>query len=237
MEFQKLTAPSLKQVFVQTIQDAIISGKLTVGEKLPSERELSAEMNISRAVVDVGLSELQNTGFVEIRPRQGAYVADYVRKGNMITLNAIMNYGGMKFDRETVRSILEIRRATELYIARCTIRNTPDEKLDEAGKLLGNIAVAKTPEEAARCAFDFWHELTCASGDTLVPLAVESFRKPITTLWTRFCRRSGGIDILLDNTRTFLNNMYARDLDSALKYVNEYMDRVIDGDLQIYDEP
>ena len=60
MKLEQLTAPSLRDLFVKTIQDAIISGELQIGEVLPTEREFAEQMNISRSVVNSGLNELQS---------------------------------------------------------------------------------------------------------------------------------------------------------------------------------
>ena len=43
MEFQKLNAPSLKELFISELENMIISGRLPIGTKLPSERELRSE--------------------------------------------------------------------------------------------------------------------------------------------------------------------------------------------------
>ena len=88
MEFERLYAPSLKDLFVQQLQGMILSGDLPLGTKLPPERELCQQMHVSRAVVNSGIAELARQGFLEVRPRQGAYVTDYRRNGNMDTLMA-----------------------------------------------------------------------------------------------------------------------------------------------------
>ena len=51
MEFKKLNAPSLKELFVNELQNMILSGKLEIGSKLPPERELAESMKVSRAVI------------------------------------------------------------------------------------------------------------------------------------------------------------------------------------------
>ena len=58
MEFEKLSAPSLKDLFVQQLQGMILSGELAVGTQLPPERELAWQMQVSRAVVNGGLSDV-----------------------------------------------------------------------------------------------------------------------------------------------------------------------------------
>ena len=56
MEFTRLSAPSLKDLFVQQLQGKILSGELPVGTQLPPERELARQMQVSRAVVNGGLA-------------------------------------------------------------------------------------------------------------------------------------------------------------------------------------
>ena len=59
--------------------------------------------------INAGIAELARRGFLEVRPRQGTFVADYRRDGNMDTLMAIMEYNGGMLGKEEIRSILEVR--------------------------------------------------------------------------------------------------------------------------------
>ena len=133
MEFAKLSAPSLKDLFVQQLQGMILSGALPVGTQLPPERVLAEQMQVSRTVVNSGLAELSGQGFLEVRPRQGTCVADYRRRGNLSTLIAIMQYKGGALGKEEIRSILEVRRALEHLAAERAILYASDQALDGAG--------------------------------------------------------------------------------------------------------
>lgn len=74
MGFNKIVAVSMTELFVQQIENMILSGELTIGEQLPPARELSVKMGVSRTVISAGLVELEKLGFVEIRTRQGVFV-------------------------------------------------------------------------------------------------------------------------------------------------------------------
>ena len=74
MGFTKISAPSLTDLFVQQIENMILSGELSIGEQLPPVRDLSAKMGVSRSVINAGLVELEKLGFIEILPRQVAFV-------------------------------------------------------------------------------------------------------------------------------------------------------------------
>lgn len=111
MEFQKISSPSLRELFVEQVQHMILSGKLKTGEKLPPERQLAEEMQVSRAVVNGGIADLQRMGFLIVKPRSGTYVADYRRTGTIETLLSIMKYNGGSLRNEEIRSIFEVRIA------------------------------------------------------------------------------------------------------------------------------
>lgn len=63
MEFEKISSPSLRELFVDQLENMILSGKLKIGEKLPPERQLAQMMQVSRAVVNSGIAELEKKGF------------------------------------------------------------------------------------------------------------------------------------------------------------------------------
>ena len=75
MGFTRIETLSLTDLFVQQIENMILSGELTVGEQLPPARELSLRMGVSRPVISAGLVELEKLGFVEIKARQGRVIA------------------------------------------------------------------------------------------------------------------------------------------------------------------
>ena len=139
MNFEQLYAPSLKELFVQKLQGMILSEELPMGEKLPSERELCQQMGVSRAVVNGGITELARQGFLEVRPRQGAFVADYRRDGNMETLMAIMDYNGGMLGKEEIRSILEVRWGLEQMTLHRVIDNASDAQLEQLGKFVDQL--------------------------------------------------------------------------------------------------
>ena len=236
MEFAKLSAPSLKDLFVQQLQGMILSGTLPTGAQLPPERALAEQMHVSRTVVNSGLAELSEQGFLEVRPRQGTCVADYRRRGNLSTLIAIMQYKGGVLGREEIRSILEVRRALEHLAADRAILYASDEALDRLEGPLARMAEAASPELAADAAFAFQHELALAGGNSIVPLIYHSFRPPVIMLWARFCHLYG-IPALVNNTQTLYALLRARGAQGASRWIDAYLEQTISGDQQIYERP
>ncbi|MCI8484391.1 MAG: FadR family transcriptional regulator [Lachnospiraceae bacterium] len=233
MEFEKLSAPSLHELFVQQLEHMILSGKLKTGEKLPTERQLAQSMQVSRAVVNGGLAELERKGFVQIKPRVGAFVADYRRTGTLETLISIMNYNGGHLRDEEIRSILEVRIALDCFAVQLCIDHMEDEDLDLLLEKVELIRQAATDTDAALAAFEFQHELAFLSKNTLIPLIFHSFRVPVLALWERFCSLYGK-EALYKNNYTLWSYLQRRDQKGALKWIEDSIGESIHGSREIY---
>lgn len=235
MQFAKLSAPSLKELFVQELENMILSGRLTIGTQLPPERELAQSMQISRAVVNAGLNEMESKGFLEVRPRVGTFVADYRRKGTADTLLSIMKYNGGRLQRDDIRSILEIKEVLDRLTVQLTIPKITDKEIALLGTYAEALKAADSPEAAAEAVFTFHHELALISGNTLVPLIYYSFRAPILSLWERFCIKYG-IPALYQNTSRLFDSIKKRDLPLAEQVIEAAIAACISGPMQIYSE-
>ncbi len=233
MEFTKLSAPSLKDLFIQQLQEKILSGELPIGTELPSERELAEQMQVSRAVINGGLNELARKGFIELRPRQGSFVADYRRKGNLDTLITIMEYQGGILGSQEIRSILEFRRALEHLAVESAISNATDEQIYSLEIYVNELKHASTPLQASEIAFQFHHELSFIGNNSILPLIYYSFRAPVISLWTRFCSIHG-IDALYHNMHTLYEYIKNRDRAASHQWSDTYLMEAISGHQQIY---
>lgn len=233
MEFQKLNALSLKEMFICEIRNMILSGQLPAQSKLPSERDLARQMQVSRAVVNSGFAELEKQGFLEIHPRQGVFVADYGKNGNINTLNAIMEYHGDTLSPSEIRSILEVRRALEHLATDSVIKNAADEDILGLEALLKEVEGAKSIQEAVSATFSFHHRMSVIGGNSIMPLIYISFKPVVTQLWKRYCLRYGK-EALYDGVLCLYKCLKERDLEAARKCTDKRMDDAIEGGHQIF---
>lgn len=74
MPLKPINKPRLSEAAIDQIKDLIVSQQLEPGSKLPSERKLVDELQISRASVREALRILEIMGLVEVKPGKGAYV-------------------------------------------------------------------------------------------------------------------------------------------------------------------
>lgn len=64
---------------MEDLKKQIISGNIQIGEKLPSENELSARYQVSRQTVRKALSILENAGYIYAEHGRGTFCSDLVR--------------------------------------------------------------------------------------------------------------------------------------------------------------
>lgn len=233
MQFQAISTPSLKDLFVNTLQTAILNGELKPGEKLPSEREFSEQMEVSRAVVNAGLNELAERGFVTIEPRKGAFVADFRRNGNLETLNAILNFMDLDLTDDSVRSLLEYKKLTDHLASERIIRTASDEELNRLGEKMEILRSANGVQETVDAAFEYYHEFCSVSHDLILPLIMMSFERSIRNLWTRYCTNYGP-EALVHSLSTMYDHVSRRDLQGARDWAEEDMNRSISGDRPVF---
>ena len=231
--FKKLTAPTLKQLFVQELESMILSGELAIGQKLPPERELAERMQISRSVVNDGIAEMARKGFLEISPRQGTVVADFHRNGTLEILVSIMSYNGGQLPRDEIRSILELRGVLMAFALESAIPLITPELLARLNEQSEAFVNAPSPEEAATRIYTFDHMLSGFSGNTLLPLIFCSFRAPIKELWRRYITRYGTQGLYKRNVE-LLGFIEQKDVLSAKQLIAESVSATISGSTEIY---
>lgn len=233
MEFEKLISPSLKELFISNIEAKILSGELPVGQQLPPERQLAQSMGVSRAVVNSGIVELENRGFLDVRPRVGTFVADYRRAGTMETLKSIMTYNRGRLRNEEIRSILEVRDALDKLAVADIIPHVTE--LDNMLLLekVEAIRQARDNRQAAEAAFAFQHELAMLSGNTLLPLIFRSFYSSVLVLWERFCALHG-IDTLYQTSCRLCGHIRDKDIPGAITWIDYCTRETVSGSRRIY---
>lgn len=65
--------PLYEQLYIG-IREAIINGQLTVGEKLPSKRQLADFLNVSQTTIEFAYNQLLAEGYIQSKPRVGFFV-------------------------------------------------------------------------------------------------------------------------------------------------------------------
>lgn len=214
MLLKELIVPSRQALFVREIENQILSGALKLGERLPTEREMAEHMKVSKTIVHSGLSELAAKGFVDIVPRKGAFVADYVRHGKLDTLVSMLEFNGGRFDPKTLRSIVQFRLENEGTGAYLAALNRTEEDLIRLEATCDRIAKGDNSLAVSELVSDFHRDMFCATGNTIYPLVYNAFDSVIRA-FTELIFRTVSPDAASNELRNVLEAIRAQDGDRA----------------------
>lgn len=224
-KFNELKSPSLKELFVKEIEEMIISGQLQLGERLPPERELAKSMNVSRSVINAGISELSAKGFLEVIPRQGTFITDYKRNGSFGILKSIMQYQGGKIDQDIFQSLMAVRQLIEIESASLAAVNRTEQDLIELEEIInGKMDLAvQTPEFIAEQNFLFHYKITLASGNILYALLMGTFEPLCIELIRKYCISKEHTEISVINHKKLFKAIQEKDAQKASQYMKQIL--------------
>lgn len=205
MNFKKIDAPSIKELFLTQIEEMILSGELKPNDRLPSERELADTMGISKTIVHEGIKELARIGFLDVLSRKGVFVADYASTGNIDTLFAIIRYRGGMPDKKMLVDLLNVRIYLECPSIRILADRNDPEDIKKLEALQQNVKDAFDADihEFASALFLYRKTLTSLSGNCITPLIMNAFFTGSISAWADYCQyigRKNTYDALVQTT-------------------------------------
>jgi GntR family transcriptional repressor for pyruvate dehydrogenase complex len=123
---QKVEPVRIFEQAVDQIRNLILSGELEIGEKLPTEMELSRLLNVGRSSVREALRVLEAEGLVEVRRGSGTYVT----RNQPITSRAMDLKQWLKLREETLEQVLEVRESIEGLTAGLAAQHSTPEQIE-----------------------------------------------------------------------------------------------------------
>lgn len=108
------------------LTDAIINGELKPGDKLPSDRNLSASYGVGRSAIREALKVLSALGLINILPGQGTFIASENTDFFLVPLSWTMFVG-----QNNTNHLLEMRSTLELETAALAAKRADESSLIE----------------------------------------------------------------------------------------------------------
>ncbi len=119
---------TLSQRIERTLENAIREKKLAIGSKLPTEREMCEYFGVSRTALREALRRLSARGLITIQKGSGMYVTEINIEDAIKSLNL---YYDLKFDKNLISQIIDVRLLFEPEIARLAASNRTDVNITE----------------------------------------------------------------------------------------------------------
>jgi DNA-binding FadR family transcriptional regulator len=160
---------TVTQRAIDSIKALIGEGRLEPGQRLPTERDLAAQLGISRSSMREAIRALTVLGVLEARHGSGIYVTQLEAGDLLETFGVVadLSRGPGLVELLEVRRILE-STATALAAARIT----PDQ-LAEVEKHLTAMNATDDPEEILAHDLAFHREIAAAAGNDTMAAILE----------------------------------------------------------------
>lgn len=156
---QRLPGQSAHDAVYEALLAQILSGALKPGDRLPSERELSATWKASRNTLREAIRRLEHARLVTTRHGQGVTVQDFRRTGTLELMGAFLQYTTDDAERAAVLlDLLEPRlHVIEQLVVLAARRATPqDFEALAAAAAVGEAAEAEQDQAKVAAAQDQW---------------------------------------------------------------------------------
>ncbi|MBK8631482.1 MAG: FadR family transcriptional regulator [Sphingomonadales bacterium] len=212
----------LYQEIARKLIDALATGAFKVGDRLPAERDLSAEYDVSRPTIREAMIALEVQGLVEVRVGSGAYVRRLPGKEDIPGFNV------------TAFELTEARLLFESEAAALAATQITDEELAELAQRVKDIALENqtegSTEEADR---EFHLAIAQATRNTAVYQAIEELWKlrrssPESAL-LHAKARFANIKPVVDEHSAILEALRNRDPKAARSAMRTHLSSVLDS--------
>lgn len=170
------------EIAEQRLLEAILSGHFAVNTTLPGERELAAQIGVTRPTLREALQRLARDGWLDIQHGKPTRVRDYWQEGNMGVLSVLAQMPTQQTP-DFVAYLLELR----VLLAPAYTRQAMEAASAEIAALLAAYAeIEDSPPAFARADWDLHHLLTLRAENPIFPLLLNSFQSLYQVMGERY---------------------------------------------------
>lgn len=168
-------APTRSAVIHRDLRAAVLDGTYAPGAALPSERQLSEELNASRHAVREALKRLQQAGLVSISQGGATKVRDWRRHGGLELMLALGAEGETPPEGlGLVRSLFEMRASVGADAARLAARRADEVTRAELRMRAAELAAMQDPVARTAVYDVLWDRVIDGSGNLAYRLALNT---------------------------------------------------------------
>jgi GntR family transcriptional repressor for pyruvate dehydrogenase complex len=122
---EPLKKTRLYEEIVKQMIDLIEGGSLKPGDKLPPERQLAEELNVSRTAIREALRSLESMGYIESKVGGGTFIREISLDNALIPFSSVLSQ-----DKNLIKELLEVRQLLESEIALLASKRASAEDIE-----------------------------------------------------------------------------------------------------------
>ncbi len=226
MPLQAVASKRLYQQVADQIASLIREGHWSAGDRLPSERDMSQQLGVSRPTVREAILALEIAGLVEVRTGAGIYVLDE-SQGRGVTI--------VEDSGPSPSNLMHARILIESEIAATASQTISDEQLQELEEAVNKMEDDVAHERQSVSNEDdgdllFHSRLASATGNMVLVSIVdqlwEGMRRPLfKTICERVKLPTNALRAAADH-RVILERLRARDSEGSRNAMRLHLEQV-----------
>lgn len=218
----ELSKKTIKEQISDKLAYMICSGLLQIGDELPSERELAAMLDVSRATVRGAITTLAARGMIEVS--QGARTR-VIRSEGYALHDAVSSLRGLKDFK--VDSVYEARKVVETSVVQEAARCISDRELKRMDSLLVQQAgMFDDPVRFQMSDREFHSIMYSASSNPLLITFVEDLYAYALDFRRTAMKKSGAVKRSYEDHLAIMDALKRHDPEAAARAVIAHLDQV-----------
>ena len=206
----------------------ITSGKLKIGDKLPPERMLAEQFNVSRASIREAFRAMEIIGIIEVRPGGGSYITELNISNFMTTIAPLFIR-----TNDTEQDLLEFRRLLETEAVQLAAEKQIHPavvELEKAVALMQKSLLQDDPNLGAEADIRFHKAIFNCSDNYILIKAAECvsylLESSVRMNRTRILKNTARAEILLEQHRKILETIQQKDGNLAAQAMVNHLQYV-----------
>lgn len=223
--FKQIQSNKVYSQIINQIKGSIKNGELKRGDRLPSERNMSEQLGVSRATVREAIRSLEIMGLVQCIQGEGNFITNNLENSLIepISMMFMLNQG-------KINEINELRRALELESVKLASRKISDNSIKKLEELCDIMESSDDESEKAEADKKLHYEIARASENILIinilnasSLLIENLIKDIRI---KILKHENNTKIINTQHRLIVNALKNKDTESAIKNMQIHVELI-----------
>ncbi len=210
MKFKEIKRKRIYEEVLVQLQEYLLNGDVTPGQKLPSERELALMFNVNRVSVREALSVLESNGLVERKIGEGTFSAKPANFTATSLVKVITNHSHL------IKEPMQVRRVIEPQLARFAAQNITEDQLERLRDLLlRQKERLENGQDIIDLDTEFHHGIARATGNSIFVGLVEALHNSLADTRIKSNMARGGGERGYQAHQAIYTALESRDADKA----------------------
>lgn len=223
--FTAIKTTKVYEQVIEQIKEMVSNGTLKRGDKLPSERELSVQLGVSRASIREALRALEVIGLLDCRQGEGNFIKENFENSLFEPLSIMF-----MLNKSKPQEVFELRTIIEVETAALAAKLITEEELGELKQLIDVMRNCEGEDNESKLDKEFHYKIAKASKNFLIETILNTISTLIDSLIKdarlQILKNESNKNIIDYQHESIYNALAKRDSQEAASIMRMHMEMV-----------